>query len=60
VAAPVSAKAASCGATVARNEGRELNLLGLGFGIDNRALRLPGFGQPPSEHPDQSQSKIRS
>ena len=35
------------GVTVARNEGLELNLLGLGFGfdVDDRVLRLPGFGR---------------
>lgn len=39
------------GVTVAREEGLELNLLGLGFGVDvnDRALRLPGFGKWP--HP---------
>lgn len=58
MAAPVSAKAASCGATVARNERLEFNVLGLGFGIDHRALRLPGFGRMPSGHPYQKQSKI--
>ncbi len=37
------------GVTVARDEGLELNLLGLGFGIDvdDLALRLPGFGRLP-------------
>jgi hypothetical protein len=37
------------GVTVARDEGLELNLLGLGFGIDvdDRALRVPGFGRLP-------------
>jgi hypothetical protein len=37
------------GATVARDEGVELNVLGLGFGIDvdDRALRWPGFGRLP-------------
>lgn len=37
------------GATVARDEGVELNLLGLGFGVDvdDLALRLPGFGRLP-------------
>ncbi|MBU1362107.1 MAG: DUF3750 domain-containing protein [Gammaproteobacteria bacterium] len=37
------------GVTVARDEGLELNLLGLGFGIDvdDQALRLPGFGRLP-------------
>ena len=35
--------------TMARDEGLELNLLGLGFGIDvaDAALRLPGFGRLP-------------
>ncbi len=38
------------GVTVAREEGLELNLLGLGFGVDvdDLALRLPGFGRLPS------------
>ncbi|BDT68299.1 hypothetical protein os1_24810 [Comamonadaceae bacterium OS-1] len=38
------------GVTVAREEGLELNLLGLGFGIDvnDLQLRLPGFGKVPS------------
>lgn len=37
------------GATVAQDEGLELNLLGLGFGVDvdDLALRLPGFGRLP-------------
>ncbi|MDB5877861.1 MAG: hypothetical protein JWQ41_1275 [Variovorax sp.] len=37
------------GVTVARDEGLELNLLGLGFGVDvdDLALRLPGFGRLP-------------
>ncbi|RZL66029.1 MAG: DUF3750 domain-containing protein [Variovorax sp.] len=35
------------GVTVARDEGLELNLLGLGFDVDDRALRLPGFGRLP-------------
>ena len=37
------------GVTVARDEGLELNLLGLGFGIDvdDRVLRVPGFGRLP-------------
>jgi hypothetical protein len=37
------------GVTVARDERLELNLLGLGFGIDvdDRALQLPGFGRLP-------------
>lgn len=37
------------GVMVARDEGLELNLLGLGFGIDldNLVLRLPGFGRLP-------------
>ena len=37
------------GATLAQDEGLELNLLGLGFGIDvdDRVLRLPGFGRIP-------------
>jgi hypothetical protein len=37
------------GVTVARDEGFELNLLGLGFGVDvdDRTLRLPGFGRLP-------------
>jgi hypothetical protein len=41
------------GVTVAREEGLELNLLGLGFGVDvnDRALRLPGFGKWPSTAP---------
>ncbi len=41
------------GATVARDEGLELNLLGLGFGIDfdDRALRLPGVGKTPQDGP---------
>ena len=34
---------------VARDEGVEFNLLGLGFGldVDDRALRWPGFGRLP-------------
>ena len=38
------------GVTVAREEGLELNLLGLGFGFDvnDLKLRLPGFGKLPS------------
>lgn len=41
------------GVTVAREEGLELNLLGLGFGIDvnDLKLRLPGFGKLPSPVP---------
>lgn len=41
------------GVTVARDEGLELNLLGLGFGIDvdDLALRLPGFGRLPDVAP---------
>ncbi|MFT3720271.1 DUF3750 domain-containing protein [Pseudorhodoferax sp.] len=41
------------GATLARDEGLELNLLGLGFGIDldDHALRLPGIGKWPSARP---------
>lgn len=41
------------GATLARDEGLELNLLGLGFGFDfdDRALRLPGFGRLPDPTP---------
>ena len=37
------------GVTVARDEGLELNVLGLGFGIDvdDLALRYPGFGRLP-------------
>ena len=37
------------GVTVAREEGLEVNLLGLGFGIDinDSRLRLPGFGTWP-------------
>lgn len=37
------------GVTVARDEGVEFNLLGLGFGldVDDRALRWPGFGRLP-------------
>lgn len=37
------------GVTVARDEGLELNVLGLGFGVDvdDGALRLPGFGRLP-------------
>jgi hypothetical protein len=37
------------GVTLARDEGLELNLLGLGFGIDvdDLALRLPGVGRLP-------------
>ena len=37
------------GATIAQDEGLELNLLGLGFGVDvdDLALRLPGFGKLP-------------
>lgn len=37
------------GLTVAREEGIELNLLGLGFGVDvdDLALRLPGWGRWP-------------
>jgi hypothetical protein len=47
------------GVTVACDEGLEFNVLGLGFGIDvnDRALRVLGFGWLPSGHPDQSQSK---
>jgi hypothetical protein len=35
--------------TVASDEGVEVNLLGLGFGIDldDRSLRVPGFGRLP-------------
>lgn len=35
--------------TVARDEALELKLLGLGFGndVENRALRLLGFGRLP-------------
>ncbi len=38
------------GVTLAREEGLELNLLGLGFGLDvnDRQLRLPGFGKVPA------------
>lgn len=38
------------GVTVGREEGLELNLLGLGFGVDvnDVQLRLPGFGKVPS------------
>ena len=41
------------GITVAREEGLELNLLGLGFGIDvnDLKLRLPGLGKFPSPLP---------
>ncbi|GAA4354228.1 hypothetical protein GCM10023165_45260 [Variovorax defluvii] len=39
------------GVTVARDEGLELNLLGLGLGfgvdVDDMALRVPGFGRLP-------------
>lgn len=37
------------GVTVARDEGLELKLLGLGFDndVDDRALRLPGLGRLP-------------
>jgi hypothetical protein len=37
------------GVTVAREEGLEINLLGLGFGVDvnDRRLRLPGWGVWP-------------
>lgn len=37
------------GATIAHDEGLELNLLGLGFGVDvdDMALRLPGIGKLP-------------
>ena len=37
------------GVTVAREEGLEINLLGLGFGVDinDARLRLPGFGTWP-------------
>ncbi|MEJ8850407.1 DUF3750 domain-containing protein [Variovorax rhizosphaerae] len=37
------------GVTLARDEGLELNLLGLGFGVDvdDLALRVPGFGRLP-------------
>ncbi|WP_218668945.1 DUF3750 domain-containing protein [Variovorax sp. KK3] len=37
------------GVTVARDEGLELNLLGLAFGIDvdDMTLRVPGFGRVP-------------
>lgn len=39
------------GITLARDEGLELNLLGLGFGIDvdDAALRLPGLGKLPGD-----------
>lgn len=46
------------GVTVARDEGLELNVLGLGFGVDvdDLALRLPGFGRLPDvAPPDPSQ-----
>ena len=41
------------GVTVAREEGLELNLLGLGFGVDlnDRSLRLPGLGKWPGPVP---------
>jgi hypothetical protein len=49
------------GITVAREEGLELNLLGLGFGFDvnDLKLRLPGLGRfpaptPPLSHVDAS------
>ena len=44
------------GITAARDEGLELNLLGLGFGIDvdDLALRLPGFGRLPGVSPPTS------
>ena len=37
------------GVTVAREEGLEFNLLGLGFGVDinDGKLRLPGLGRWP-------------
>nr|WP_315427601.1 DUF3750 domain-containing protein [uncultured Albidiferax sp.] len=46
------------GVTVAREEGLELNLLGLGFGVDvnDLKLRLPGFGKFPSP-PQQTTAK---
>ena len=42
-------EAGLAGVTVARDEGVEFNLLGLGFGldVDDRALRWPGFGRLP-------------
>lgn len=41
------------GVTLARDEGLELNLLGLGFGVDvdDLALRLPGLGKWPGAEP---------
>ena len=38
--------------TIAREEGIELNLLGLGFGVDvnDLRLRLPGLGNWPAGH----------
>jgi hypothetical protein len=38
------------GVTVAREEGLEINLLGLGFGVDvnDARLRLPGVGLWPA------------
>ena len=41
------------GVTVAREEGFELNLLGLGFGLDinDARLRLPGLGSWPDKAP---------
>ena len=40
------------GVTVAKDEGLEVNLLGLGFGIDidDMSLRVPGFGRLPAGH----------
>jgi hypothetical protein len=40
------------GVTIAREEGIELNLLGLGFGVDvnDLRLRLPGLGTWPAGH----------
>jgi hypothetical protein len=47
------------GVTVARDEGLELNLLGLGFGVDvnDRALRLPGWGKVPGLGPGPTLTK---
>ncbi|MCL4744297.1 MAG: DUF3750 domain-containing protein [Burkholderiaceae bacterium] len=53
------------GASLARVEGLELNVLGLSFGVDvdDFALRLPGFGRvelaPRSAPPEKEHAKQR-